>query len=246
MAFSSGHDESGLILDYFKAHPRSGTMIDVGAQFGTSFRDYLAMGWRVVAIEPDATKHEKLAKYREDHRFTLIMDAVGAREQEAAAFYTSPESNGISSLLPFRQSHTESAKVRVTTLRKIMAEQGIERLDYLKVDTEGYDLAVLRGYPWERTRPEVVMAEFDEIKTVHMQHTYRETGDFLVDQGYEVYLSEWMPIVRYGVEHTWRSIRRYPCELENEKAWGNFVAVLEDAQVGTMRELVEAHQSDGK
>jgi hypothetical protein len=50
-------------------------------------------------------------------------------------------------------------------------------------------------------------------------------GDFLVAQGYQVFLSEWAPIIRYGTSHTWRSFRPYPCTLSDPKGWGNFVAI---------------------
>jgi FkbM family methyltransferase len=245
MALSSAFDEGKLILEYFKAHPPAaepGTMIDVGAQFGTSFREYLGMGWRVIAVEPEATKHEKLRRFAGDERFTLVADAVGENASERAAFYTSEESTGIASLLAFRESHCEAMRVRVTTLR-IIAKHDVRRLNYLKVDTEGYDLAVLRGFPWELThvRPEVVMAEFDELKTVHLGHTYQAIGDLLLEQGYAVWLSEWRPIVRYGVEHTWDSIRQYPCELRHEKAWGNFIAVRGNADAAAMQRLVAKH-----
>jgi FkbM family methyltransferase len=77
-------------------------MVDVGAHFGSTFKPYLKLGWRVIACEPDSEKHDKLRKHADNPRFTLVTDAVGEIESSSAAFYTSPESTGISSLVPFR------------------------------------------------------------------------------------------------------------------------------------------------
>jgi hypothetical protein len=47
---------------------------------------------------------------------------------------------------------------------------------------------------------------------------------FLADKGYVVYVSEWHPIIRYGIRHDWNCLVRYPCELSNKKGWGNLLA----------------------
>ena len=240
MALSLQYDEAGLILDYFAARPRVGVMVDVGAQFGTSFRPYLDRGWRVLAFEPEAAKRAKLERYSDRPGFTFRPVAVGETPAEDVQFFISPESSGISSLVPFRFTHEPAEKVRVTTLSAELAALSIRAVDYLKIDTEGYDLSVLRGHDWT-VPPEVVMCEMDEVKTRHLGHDYRALGDLLVDHGYVVWLSQWAPLVRYGSGHTWHSITPYPCELHHADAWGNFVAVRPDAGVETMRELIAQH-----
>ena len=48
-----------------------------------------------------------------------------------------------------------------------------------------------------------------------------------MERGYSVLLSEWHPIERYGIRHSWRRLRRYPTEI-SEHAWGNFIALDTD------------------
>jgi FkbM family methyltransferase len=246
MALSLQYDEAKVIRDYFGRRPRtganggSGVIVDVGAQFGTSFRDYLSDGWRALAFEPDATKFDKLAKYEGRPNFTLLKVAVGDVPRDGIPFFTSPESTGISSLVAFRDSHAEAQKVRVVTLADTLREQGIRSIDFLKIDTEGFDLQVLRGHDWS-IRPEVILTEFDEIKTRHLGHTYRAIGDLLLSHGYAVWCSEWAPIERYGAGHAWRAVTPYPCDLHHPDGWGNFVAVRSDAGVELMRELLAPH-----
>ncbi|MGC4032098.1 MAG: FkbM family methyltransferase [Tepidisphaeraceae bacterium] len=240
MALSLQYDEARLIQDYFAKHPRTGTMIDVGAQFGTSFRPYLNLGWRCVAFEPDSTKFDKLRTYTANPLLTFRPCAVGDKHADDVQFFTSAESTGIASLVPFRQSHTPAEKVAVTTLASELKDAGIRAVDYLKIDTEGYDLQVLRGHDWT-VRPEVIMCEMDEVKTRHLGHDFRALGDLLVAHGYVVWLSQWAPLLRYGSGHTWHSITPYPCPLHHPDAWGNFVAVRQDAFVESMTNLITPH-----
>jgi len=239
MALSPQHDEAKLIEAYFSGRQRRGTMIDVGAHFGSSFKPFLRQGWRVIALEPDTTKSQKLATIT-DPNFTLLKKAAGETPADAAQFFTSPESTGIASLLPFRESHVPAEQVAVTTLAAELAALGIRSIDYLKIDTEGYDLAVLRGHDWG-IRPEVIMCEFDELKTRSLGHDYRTLGDLLLSNGYVVWMSQWDPIVRYGGTHTWRTISRYPAEIQHRDGWGNFVATLPGAPAEAMADVIRPH-----
>ncbi len=215
-------------------------MIDVGAHFGTSFRSYLQQGWRIVAFEPDSTKLPKLQPYLNHPNLTFYQAAVGDQAGGKVQFYTSAESTGIASLVPFRESHTPSEMVDRTTLAVELSKLKIDKIDYLKIDTEGYDLHVLKGHDW-RVLPEVIMTEFDEIKTRPQNFSFKEIGDLLVSQGYEVWCSEWAPLVKYGSGHAWSSIKKYPCELNHADGWGNFIAIRSDAHVETMESLIAPH-----
>ena len=44
-----------------------------------------------------------------------------------------------------RRFATRTVRVRVTTLERLVEELGLERIDWLLVDVEGYELEVLRG-----------------------------------------------------------------------------------------------------
>src|SRR3546814_10935540 len=80
----------------------------------------------------------------------------------------------------------------------------IDGVDFLKVDTEGHDLFVLQGFPWERFRPAVIECEFEDAKTVPLGYTFHDMARFLLAKGYRVLVSEWHPIIRSGVRPDWR------------------------------------------
>lgn len=217
--------ESEMILRWFRTSPRKGIMVDVGAHFGESFAPYVDLGWKVLAFEPDRDNRAKLLQNTPLGSVSIYDCAVADREEDGVPFFASPESDGISGLSAFRETHKEVNRVRVTTLAKIISETGTKRVDFLKIDTEGHDLFVLQGFPWKQIHPDVILCEFEDKKTRPLGYDYRQMGNFLLENGYQVFLSEWEPIIRYGTSHKWRSFRPYPCELSDGNGWGNFVAV---------------------
>jgi hypothetical protein len=101
---------------------------------------------------------------------------------------------------------------------------------------------VLRGFPWERQLPEVVTCEFEDLKTKPLGYLYQDIGDLLLAKGYQVYLSEWAPIVRYGVSHKWLRWTKYPCAQLGSAAWGNFVAFKQGSHLASVERYISRYQ----
>ncbi len=222
-------DETDAIWELISLRP--GFMIDVGAHRGTSCLPFLGSGWTVQAFEPDETNRKALLrgvsqKGCED-RIRVDTRAVGAVPQLGVQYYRSDVSSGISGLSAFHESHVEAQKVDITTLTEFFLNKTMPKVDFLKIDTEGHDLFVLQGYPWERGKPAVIECEFEDTKTVPLGYTFHDLAKSLFDKGYTVYVSEWHPIIRYGIRHDWRDLMRYPCELADPKGWGNLLAFRE-------------------
>ena len=73
--------------------------------------------------------------------------------------------------------------VVIKTLEAICAEFTIGRtIDFLKIDTEGTELQVLRGGDWKRFRPRVVLLE--ATVPLSNQPSHKEWEPFLLQQGY--------------------------------------------------------------
>ena len=235
--------EIDLLEEHFAGIRGQGVMIDVGARHGESLMACQCRGWRIIAFEPDPANRAVLAD-KVDPRFVEIVPmAVSDHDAAAEPFFASPESDGVSSLTAFLASHREVARVPVTTLATALSGRSGETVDYLKIDTEGHDYFVLKGFPWDRFRPSVVACEFDDRKTVPLGYRYQDLGDYLVARGYEVFLSEWAPIERYGDVHSWRSWREYPCALQDANGWGNFLAFNPGTDLRRVRKYVARFES---
>lgn len=226
----SHFDEVNLVYEAFGQIQRTGTMVDVGAHHGGSLGRFAADGWRVLAFEPDDGNRAFL-KIAHGHRANLTIDthAVADQPETGKAYFASNVSSGISGLSAFHESHEQRQSVDVTTLAESLPAYGIAEVDFLKIDTEGHDLFVLKGVDWEAASPSVIVCEFEDRKTVPLGYGTDELVAYLEGRGYEVAISEWWPIVEYGLAHKWRRFTPDDASL-GEKAWGNLIAYRRDTE----------------
>jgi hypothetical protein len=155
------------------------------------------------------------------------------------SFYTSQVSSGISGLSAFHDTHVKTDAVDTITLEYFCQQNQIDHIDFLKVDTEGYDYFVLKGLRWDTVRPLAIVCEFEDRKTIPLGYNFKDLADLLTSQKYFLLVSEWYPITEYGRTHKWKAFYTYPHELSNEKAWGNIIAIenkeLFDELLGAVR-----------
>ena len=118
---------------------------DVGANIGDYTATFVALGARVIAVEPQPTCIEELrARFTGDDRVTVVPVALGAEEGSAPLFLR--EFSGLASLIENwegRGRHRDAVEVVVSTLDRLIAAYG--RPKYIKIDVEGYELPVIRG-----------------------------------------------------------------------------------------------------
>lgn len=246
------YDETDCIAELFSTVLHGRLMIDVGAHHGWAHAPFLKKGWRIFAFEPDEENRrkllERLSTSANKALLTLDTRCVSNRSQKGVSFYRSEQSSGISGLSAFHESHVEAQRVDTTTLSEYFEDQELPAVDFLKIDTEGHDLFVLQGFPWARTRPAVIECEFEDTKTVPLGYTFHDLARFLLDKGYAVYVSEWHPIIRYGIRHDWNRLTRYPCELADAKGWGNLLAFRDpidcESLVAAVRKVLQVSSGE--
>ncbi len=130
------------------------TWIDIGAHHGeSSFPNAQNNpGLRVYAVEPNLRAASKLAGRLANY---VVLPMAIAEKDGSADFYVSVYDHA-SSLLPFNEEGLRTwmgqdlkidSVVTVPTIRldTLMGMLEIEKVDFLKIDTQGMDLAVLRS-----------------------------------------------------------------------------------------------------
>lgn len=224
-------DETGIVFNLLQQPGFRGVMIDVGAHHGDTLLPFARVGWQVYAFEPDADNRAHLVEQTKSlPNVHVDARAVSDHSSQEVPFYHSAESSGVSSLKAFLATHEQAGTVDVTSLADFYEAVGLNEipLDFLKIDTEGFDLMVLKGLPWDKIQPRVILCEFEDTKTLSLGYSFYMLAGFLKEKGYHLLVSEWQPIRRYGEQHHWRCFSCYPCRLQHARAWGNIFAVRDE------------------
>jgi len=219
-------EEGDYIFEYIKTLDiKNPILVDVGAHHGSSILPYIDRGWKIYAFEPDNTNRAHLLETCGNcDNVTIEKLAVSNEDNQEVSFFTSDESTGISGLNSFHDTHEETQKVYTITLESYCKQQNIQHIDFLKIDTEGYDKFVLEGLNFNKVKPKVILTEFEDSKTLRLGYSFQEFAKYLTQKGYHVVVSEWFPIEKYGIQHKWRKFHLYPCTLEDKTGWGNMIA----------------------
>ena len=222
-------DETNIIFKVFQQNYQTKpTMVDVGACKGDALIQFINHNWSVHAFEPKDSNYNELVDNTIGSQITLNKKAVSNEPKEKTAFFSSNQIDGIGSLMKFSDFHDNTELTTVTTLEIYCDEKNISEIDYLKVDTEGYDKLVLEGLDWSKICPRLIMCEFEDKKTIQLDYTKDDLINFLTDKGYRIIISVWKPIISYGGAHRWQQFVLSDFESISKETWGNIIAINED------------------
>ena len=222
-------DETNIIFEVFQQnYTDKPIMVDVGACKGDALIKFLKQNWTVHAFEPKGSNYNELVNNTAGYQITINKRAVSNKPKEKTTFFSSNQNDGIGSLMQFSDSHDNSEKTTVTTLEIYCDEKNIREIDYLKVDTEGFDKLVLEGLNWSKICPRLIMCEYEDKKTIQLDYTKDDLINFLTDRGYRIIISVWKPIISYGGAHRWQQFVLSDFESISKDTWGNIIAINED------------------
>jgi FkbM family methyltransferase len=86
------------------------------------------------------------------------------------------------SMIPNLESMVETETVRTMTFATLFKETGMERVDLLQVDAEGFDAEILRLFDIPARKPPIVRFEHKHLSIANHENCV----GMLVDQGYKI------------------------------------------------------------
>lgn len=169
-------------------------ILDVGAnvgfmtwQFSKIFKNAI-----IYSLEPDPVAFQVL-KARQGKNPRVRIFPIAASDREGILSFVQRQASCTSSLLDSAKvdeaDDAKSIQVKATTIDHFCAEQSLRHVDFLKIDTEGADLQVLRGAAGmlESGSIDVVMAEALFMPTYQGQAMFDEIAAFLRHHGFCIF-----------------------------------------------------------
>jgi FkbM family methyltransferase len=153
---------------FFSNENTNMTMVEIGAgpsEFLSMSKHFRDSGWRCICVEPNP----KFAKQHREAGHEIYEFAISAEvgKCEFHIFETGwePRNDGISfSSLGLRydkddQNPTKSIIVEVITLDNLLESIGIEMVNFVSIDVEGWELDVMKGFNCDKYKPMVILLE---------------------------------------------------------------------------------------
>lgn len=138
-------EQSNPELDFWRSLDFSGKVVyDIGAFHGLLTIYFARTAKEVVAWEPTAFNRRRLLENVELNRFphvTVRPYALGAENASLAIHYDSRRA-GTASLVGHASTGDQAETIEV---RRLDDERDLPKPDFIKIDTEGYELEVLKG-----------------------------------------------------------------------------------------------------
>jgi len=146
-------------------HIEKGFYIDIGAQhpvMDSVSKAFYERGWRGIHVEPNRAYAEMLRKDRPDE---LVIEAAVSDRHGFMAFYEIPEtglSTGDAAIADFHRSkefQVIQRQVPLLTLDDVLAKAGSRDIHWLKIDVEGFEKLVIKGWRNHAIKPWVLVIE---------------------------------------------------------------------------------------
>jgi len=155
--FYSQFAEDQWIVENVPDLPKKGFFIDVGAADGVTFSNtyyFEKRGWTGLCFEPSPFQYQQAKLFRKRVLPLAISDIDGKIN-----FYTSKSFPDWSSTIKSDDSLSVT-KVESRTLKSIINKNKIKKIDLLSIDVEGSELAVLKGFPFNKIEPSIIIVEY--------------------------------------------------------------------------------------
>jgi len=157
-------DFDGIPLDrklISKMKMSGGFFIEAGAHDGVTQSNTKLLeenyGWTGILIEPSENTYSLLCLNRP--RSICINCALGSFEEDNTYVYGDFDGRLMSSVNGLRSGRTLMVEIKMRSLQSILDEFGVRHVNLFSLDTEGYELNILKGIDFKKTTFDYLLIE---------------------------------------------------------------------------------------
>ena len=192
------HDLDDKLLKYLNFE--NGFFIEAGANDGLSQSNTalyeFEYGWKGLLVEPNPKKCFECKKRRINsivENYALVSDnytdnyiegnfnETGYAESLTSLVYD--KGDWCDNLLQVYKEKIKNnlIKVPAITLNKLLEKHQVEKVDFISLDVEGYEISVLNGFDLEKYNPTYLL-----IETTNLENRKNSTIDYMKQRDYTV------------------------------------------------------------
>ena len=190
--YLKNYSDLNLLLRVDYPTDTENVFVDVGAFRGGFTSAFARRGWRVIAFEPEPRNYALLTQRVNKYpNVTCIQKAVTDKSGESVPFYVDQTHPARNSLQPVSADHQTSIDIQTTRLDDVLMDHKLKEVTLLKIDAEGADFQVLKGFDFNKIKPDLVMAEFDEERTRQFfNYDLNDIVTYMEPYNYQVFIIE--------------------------------------------------------
>lgn len=196
--------EMKAVRSLYRSMIPSGSLVfDVGANMGRRVGSFLLLDAKVIAMEPNPACVASMQKVYKDWPVTFVQKGVGATPGKLSFFISSnPLMSSFSQEWiagmknKFKDNWDQKVEADVVTLDMLIAGYGSPQ--FIKIDTEGFELEVLKGISttvpymsFEYTIPEPEEKAAACIARIHEIYQGKALFNICRDEAWQMHFNEW-------------------------------------------------------
>lgn len=166
--------EDCLLNRYFK-EKGEGFYIDIGAHHPFRFNNtyfFYKKGWRGINVDADKKAIEMFDKLRKDD--VNLLSAVGSNNSKMTFYeFNEPALNTFDKKLVNEYKSlgykvTNKRNLKFSTLKSLLDDNlpNNQKIDFISIDVEGFEMRVLESNDWGKYRPEILLVEVLNTNTL--------------------------------------------------------------------------------
>jgi FkbM family methyltransferase len=199
-------------------------IFDVGANHGQSCTAYAAAfpQARIMAFEPAPASFAKLSTNVGSMAGLALFNMALGEEDGGLDMHISGTSAMNRVVRPGEKA--QATQVRARRMDSFCAEYGVDHIDFLKIDTEGHDLAVLRGCGDFLPHIDFIQCEASANRYNSFHNAYAEIFAFMTENGFHLFKI-------YGQAFEWGAgglplLRRFDPVFINQRVVGSVGRII--------------------
>lgn len=193
-SYAQYHED--IVLAALLSDVKKGFYVDVGAnheEYHSVTKYFYKKGWSGINIDPIPRLIQGFKKRKRD----VNLQVAVSDKKGTVVFREYPEHDGLSTLS--KKSREEASKVdlphtdyevAVDTLSSILSSNNVTNIDFLKIDVEGHEAAVLRGNDWKKFHPKVICIEANHKESDWSRQLKNEGYVSIINDGLNEYYVE--------------------------------------------------------